>query len=346
MTRTNRPFAALAAAETASLTGTRLSMIAVPWLVLTTTGDPVMTGITAFAEMLPYVVAKALGGPLIDRLGPRRIAIAGDLGALVAVGAIPLLHLAGWLAMPTLLPLVFVMGLLRGPADGAKQSLVPLVAEKGQLPLERVTGVLGMIDRLATTLGAAAGGALVALIGPAPALGVNALAFGTSALLIAAGIPRKPPAATEPPTKTAYLKEFTEGWRFLRTDAVLIGMTVMIAGAPRFFVFAPDAPFAAILALISLAGFASGFLNPIISALVFERIPAALMGRVSALFSALSWVLMPFGGLAGGILIATIGLSNTFLLLGLGYLGATMLPLLRKSFRAFSLRPGDQGEAA
>ena len=34
-------------------------MVAIPWLVLTTTGSPRWTGLVAFAEMLPYVLAKA-----------------------------------------------------------------------------------------------------------------------------------------------------------------------------------------------------------------------------------------------------------------------------------------------
>ena len=67
-----RPFIAYAAAEAFSLGGTRLSMIAIPWLVLTTTGSPTLTGTVAMAEMLPYVISKFLSGPIVDRIGPGR----------------------------------------------------------------------------------------------------------------------------------------------------------------------------------------------------------------------------------------------------------------------------------
>ncbi|TAY60263.1 MFS transporter, partial [Rhizobium ruizarguesonis] len=73
--RRGGPFLALAAAETLSLSGTRLSTIAIPWLVLSTTGSPVLTGLTAMMEMLPYVAAKALSGPLIDRVGPMPVEV-------------------------------------------------------------------------------------------------------------------------------------------------------------------------------------------------------------------------------------------------------------------------------
>lgn len=60
--RRGRPFLAFAAAETLSLSGTRLSTIAIPWLVLSATGSPVLTGLTAMMEMLPYVAAKRSAG--------------------------------------------------------------------------------------------------------------------------------------------------------------------------------------------------------------------------------------------------------------------------------------------
>ena len=58
-----------------SITGTRVSMIAIPWLVLTTTGSPTKTGLVAFAEMAPLVAAQVLSGPLTDRIGARRMAV-------------------------------------------------------------------------------------------------------------------------------------------------------------------------------------------------------------------------------------------------------------------------------
>src|SRR3954465_11043699 len=111
--------------EAVSLTGTRVSMIAVPWLVLTTTGSASRTGLAAFAEMLPYVVTKALAGPLVDRVGPRPICVGADVISVGVVGAIPLLHAARLLTFPALLALVACAGLVRGPGDGARDAMVP-----------------------------------------------------------------------------------------------------------------------------------------------------------------------------------------------------------------------------
>ena len=80
------PLVGFLLADAISLCGTRVSMIAIPWLVLTTTGSAAQTGLVAFAELLPLVVVQALAGPLIDRLGARRVAISCDLMSMVAVG--------------------------------------------------------------------------------------------------------------------------------------------------------------------------------------------------------------------------------------------------------------------
>ncbi|TSD90551.1 MFS transporter [Mycobacterium sp. KBS0706] len=396
------PFLALAIAEIFSISGTRLSTIAIPWLVLSTTGSPVSTGMVAMAEMLPYVVAKALAGPLIDRAGPKRIAILCDAASMVAVGLLPLLHLLGLLTIPVLLPIVFVIGILRGPSDAAKQSMVPDIAELAAVPLERATGVVGTIERLASTVGAAGAGALIAMTGPAQALIFNAVTFAVAALIVGASIPalRHAPAAAT----ASYGRELLEGWTFLHRDAVLMGIVIMVAttnlldqafhavllpvwtrdaghgpellgamlavfsgtsmigaaiaaaigermprlavytvaflltGLPRFLVLAVDAPLALIFAVLAIGGFASGFLNPILSAVMFERIPKSLTGRVTSMSTALCWTLIPFGGLFGGALISGIGLAAALLLTGLAYLAATLLPLARKSFRGFEKR--------
>ncbi len=397
-----RPFLALALAETLSLSGTRLSGVAIPWLVLSTTGSPVLTGLVAMMEMLPYVVAKALGGPLIDRLGARRIAIVCDAASVVAVGLVPFLHLFGLLSMPLLLPIVFAMGVLRGPSDAAKQSMVPDIADLASVPLERVTGVVGAIERLASTAGAAGAGALIALAGPGQALVVNAFTFVAAAVTVAAGIPALPRApAAGPAGISAYGRELAEGWRFLRGDAVLVAIVLMVAttnlldqafaavllpvwtqasgngpallgimfaafsgasiagamlaaligerlprlavytvafllaGFPRFLVFAVDSPLVLIFATLAIGGFASGFLNPILSAVLFERIPKPLTGRVTSLNAALCWALLPFGGLVGGVLIDALGLSAALFLTGLAYLIATLAPLAHQGFRGF-----------
>ena len=82
---TRTPLVGGLVAEGVSYLGTRISMIAIPWFVLSTTGSATQTGLVAAAEITPLVLFKALGGPLLDRLGPRRVTLVCDLLSAVVV---------------------------------------------------------------------------------------------------------------------------------------------------------------------------------------------------------------------------------------------------------------------
>lgn len=112
-----------------------------------------------------------------------------------------------------------------------------------------------------------------------------------------------------------------------------------MAGLPRFGVMAVDAPLVAVLVVMAVAGFTSGFINPILGAVIFERIPEPMVGRVSSLINSLAWSLIPFGGLAGGLAVSGIGLDPTMLGFGIGYLLLTLLPVAIPTFRQLNRQP-------
>ncbi|WP_433404318.1 MFS transporter [Streptomyces sp. CA-146814] len=232
--RSLRPLAGVLAAIAASVTGTRISLIALPWFVLVTTGSATRTGLVAFCEMAPYVLFKALSGPLVDRTGPRTVSWTMDLASAAAAAAIPLLHTLDQLSFPLLLGLVAVIGAARGPGDLAKEVMVPEAAERAGTPLERAMGLSGVIERLASTIGPAAGGALVALLGPMTGLVVNAGCFVLGSVIVAVALPRgtgRPavaPAAPADDRQPGYWRRFGEGFTFLRGDPLLLAVIVVV----------------------------------------------------------------------------------------------------------------------
>jgi MFS family permease len=222
------PLAAFLVANVVSLCGTRVSAIAIPWFVLITTGSPVKTGLVALAEMAPLVVVKAVGGPLIDKVGARRISIVADTASTAVVALIPLLHELGLLHFSTLLVLVAIAGALRGPGDAAKSTLIPDIARVARVPLERVTGLESTTERLAGFFAFALAGGLITLVGAVNALWIDAVSFGICAVLIARWIPKyATPAPKE--AEQGYGRRLLEGWTFLRTDRLLLPLVVMIA---------------------------------------------------------------------------------------------------------------------
>ena len=90
----------------------------------------------------------------------------------------------------------------------------------------------------------------------------------------------------------------------------------LITGLPRFLLLALGVPLWIVIASCLVGGFASGFLNPILGAVIYERVPDAVMGRVTTLNNALCWSLMPFGGLLGGVLADGFGVDVALLVVG------------------------------
>jgi MFS family permease len=278
--------------------------------------------------------------------------------------------------------------------------------------MERATGLGSTVERGASMLGAAFAGGLIAVIGPANALLVDAGSFLISAGVLAwatrgIGPAAREEGAAEPP----YRQRLAEGWRYLRGDRVLLGIAVMVAltnfldiawatvlvpvwaqeygggaaaiglvfavfsgasvvgalcaaawgerlpryrtyllaflvtGLPRFAVMAFDVPLWWVLAVSVAGGFASGFLNPILGAVIYERIPAPLVGRVTSLTTAMCFALMPLGGLLGGLLVSGWGLTFAMLATGAAYFVVTMAPAFDPRWREMDDRPAPSESA-
>ncbi|WP_034590855.1 MFS transporter [Hamadaea tsunoensis] len=404
-------FAGLLAASTISLLGSRMSLVAVPWLVLATTGSAAKTGIVAATEAVPMVLAGLFGAPLIDRLGGRRVSIAADLASAAVVGSIPLFYDLGDLGYAGLCVLVAIAGFLRGFGDTAKRGALftQSVAASG-VDMTRATSLVDGFSRAAGLVGVIAAGALVALLGGAAhVIYLDAASFALCGLLVA-GLVRVPGRA-EKAEKEPYFQALRAGAVFLRGDRLLLGLMAMlfatnmfdqafgsvlvpvwardiygspfgiaivsasfsvgavtgniaytvlaprlprwslysigflIAGAPRFYFLAFGAPTWAIIVLGLVDGVCIAAVNPILGAVMYERVPETLQARVSGLGTALAFGGMPLGSLLGGWL-ADHGVRQALIIIGTGYLIATLAPFAGRFWREMDRRPAPRQEEA
>jgi MFS family permease len=244
--RSRRGLLGLLSANFVSILGTRMSMLALPWFVLVTTGSAGETGLVVFAEMAPYVLVQAFGGPLVDRLGNWRMSIASDLLAGCTFALVPVLYATGGLALPLMLLLVAITGAARGAGDTARHVLVPGLAATAGTSLERASGWYDGVNRAATMIGAPLAGVLVAVTSAPAVVAVDAATFGASALMIAVFVPRNVahPAETTaaaaettaaggetvgaPAAEPGYLASLREGFAHLAADRLLLGIAFMV----------------------------------------------------------------------------------------------------------------------
>lgn len=222
-------FIALLVAEIVSALGNRMSIVAIPWLVLVTTGSPTKMGLVAVGELLPYLLAGVLATPLADRFGLRAASIATDLGSALAMAAIAAIPGIDFLAV---LGLVAVAGALRGVGDRAKHVLLRPTAEAAGARMVRVAAAYEGLTRGAMLVGAPLGGLLIYWFGAQGAIWVDAVSFAACAAIVAALV--RPPARPVPEMSEPYLVALREGARYLRRDRVLLGMLAMIFLANLF----------------------------------------------------------------------------------------------------------------
>ena len=213
------PLLAMLAGSGVSLTGNSVALVAIPWFVLESTGSAALTGLTAAATVLPNVISGALAGVLVDRVGHRRASVLADLTSALAVALIPLLHLTVGLAVWQIIVLVFMGALLDVPGFSARQALLPDLAERARMPLERANSLNSAVHRGSQLAGPLLAGVLITTAGVTWALWLNAATFLISAVVIAAFVPR--PERTVEPEPVTYLQQLRRGLRFLREDPVM-----------------------------------------------------------------------------------------------------------------------------
>ena len=223
------PIISLLTANAISLVGNVLSAIAIPWFVLQTTGSATQTGITGFFTVLPVVLAGLFGGTLVDRLGYKRTSIIADIASGVTTALIPLLYFTVGLEFWQLMVLVFLGALLDAPGSTARNALLPELAELAQMPIERATSLIHIIERGSRLIGAPLGGLLIAMMGTENVLWLNAISFFVSAGIIAVtNNVHQPVHQEEHPPGGSYFGELREGLRFISNDKLMLVIVIMI----------------------------------------------------------------------------------------------------------------------
>ncbi|MEW2624084.1 MFS transporter [Streptomyces sp. NPDC048106] len=226
---TNRlPLLTLVGVSAISSLGLAVTVLALPWFVLQSSGSGADTAAVAVAETLGLLLSAVFGGPLVDRLPARAASVGADASTAVAIGLIPLAHLTVGLTLPLLLLLALLAGLTRGPADTAKQLLLADVLRRVGTPVERGTGAIEAARRLGTMAGAPLAGLLMAATGPVPVLAADASALLLSAVLVGLLVPAHRPAVSGGPASDGYLASLAAGFRGLRRDRLVRAMVGML----------------------------------------------------------------------------------------------------------------------
>jgi MFS family permease len=211
----DRRLAALLAAEVISSTGTQMTWLALPWFVLRTTGSPQRMTWVIIAEIVPVAVFGFWGGAIATRVGTRRTMLTCDLLRVPLFVSIPALQAAGLLPFWTLLALVALSGVFLAPYFSVQRAVVPELIGEEQVDVAQATALFQLANRTTIALGPPLAGILIATIGKAQVLYVDAATYLVSFLLVAIFVhPPEAPVEAERP-------RVLDGVRFLLADKLL-----------------------------------------------------------------------------------------------------------------------------
>lgn len=207
---------ALLVSELISSVGSLMSVVALPWFVLETTGSAGKMGLVLAAEAAPLALLFVASGRVAARLGPRRALLLCDFVWALTIGAIPTLHSAGALSFGLLLVLSFVAGVPWAAHYGSQDALVAELAGATQVGIARAKAVFQTVARLAYFVGPVIGGILLAASSASVVLAVDAISFGISFAIVAVFVRDEGQAVTDDPVPA-----IAGGLAFIRRDPTL-----------------------------------------------------------------------------------------------------------------------------
>ena len=136
----NREFVLLAAGQAIARGGDGLYVALLTWAAWKVSHQAGAVALVGSAATAPAVIATVIGASLADRLDPRRLMIAADLGRVLLLVATALLAAGGLLGVWSLAAIAAGTGLASAVFTPARNAIVPAVVPSGQLA--RANGLL------------------------------------------------------------------------------------------------------------------------------------------------------------------------------------------------------------
>ena len=242
----DRNFRWLIGGGTLSLLGDQFTLIALPWLVLTMTGDTLVLGTVLALISVPRALFILVGGAIVDRYSPKRVLMITKYVNTLLLGVLAALVFAGALTLPVVYALALGIGLATAFSIPSGTSMMPHVVQPGQLQaansiqlgLRQLSMFVGplLAGLLIALFGDGAGGAMANAQGIALAFAFDAFSFGLSAWTLAqvAVRPAGPrPAGAAPAVWSSIADGLAHFWRDVELRTLFIywaAIAVLIMG--------------------------------------------------------------------------------------------------------------------
>ena len=198
------------------MSGTAMTLIALPWFVLATTGSPARTSVVMAAAAAGLAACGIPGGWVANRLGARRAMLVSNIVRAPLIALIPFLHESGALRFWMLPVIAFSVEAYTAPYQGAQMAVLAELVGEDATAMARATALFQAASRATNLIGPGLAGILIAIIGASKVLWIDAGSY-LAAFFLTALIP----AAVKAAPDAEDLERLFAGARFLVRDAFL-----------------------------------------------------------------------------------------------------------------------------
>jgi len=274
-------------------------LVALPYQVYLLTGSTLLVGMLAFVELVPLLTLTLVGGALADAVDRRRLLIWTQLG-MAAVGIGLVVNSArDHPSVTACFVLAFFAASFFCLGVGGMRSITPRLVPEDKIPAAMVLeGVSGSFTSVA---GPALAGITIKLVGltAAYAIDLGTFAIGIASILALPAIVPVPDAARPS------LRSIVEGFRYVRSQPVILGFMIVDVNAMVFGM--PMALFPAIATHRygdpTLVGYlyAAPYGGALVSSLASGWIPHVRRQGLAVAVAAIGW----------GVAIAAFGFADS-----------------------------------
>jgi MFS family permease len=226
-------------AQVLSFAGDQFAQVAIAILVYRRTHSPFLTALAYSLTYLPPIAGGPLLSGLADLFPRRRVMIVCDVLRIGTVGAMAI----PGMPFAALCTLLFCTVLASAPFSSARAAMLPDVLPGDMFVMGSAVGNISF--QATQILGFVAGAAVVAVLDPYRTLGLDAVSFGISALIVAVGVRARPSPSGEGAARPSLWAVSADGLRIVFGNRKLL--TLLLFGWLAGFYIVPEglaAPYA------------------------------------------------------------------------------------------------------
>ncbi|OKH53513.1 hypothetical protein NIES2101_10305 [Calothrix sp. HK-06] len=274
-------------------------VVALTWLVLKTTHSGTAIGSVLMAAAIPRAILTLVGGVIIDRFIPNRVAASAAFAVTLLVGICTTLLFFNSLQLPQ----IFIISTLFGASDAfiypALMTILPRIVDRSQL--SQANAILGGGEQITNVIGPAMSGIVVGNFGLPVAFAINTTLFALGSLFLY--LVRQPKslhlanlAAIK--SQQSFSSEIMEGMRYAWRNHI-IRLCLIVAAMLNFALLGPLVVGGAKLVEVRFGGDAiqfGYFLAAYGVGAVLGIIIAGAIGQINCIGMMLVWLSFALGG--------------------------------------------------